>query len=341
MHSLVSSPMLMDPNPPFFTTYKALLDSQPHSSDIDQTVIAEECELPIIDLNCLNGKHHEEQCKRDVKVAASEWGFFQVVNHGISNSILDRLREVQFDVFRQPFQKKASEKLLDFSPENYRWGTPRPTSLKQLSWSEAYHVPLPPSTDVTKASPRHIIEEFSTAMLRLAHQLVGILAEGLGGYDGTYIKENCTRNTCYLRLNRYPPCPVKTGVFGLIPHTDSSFLTIVRQDQVGGLQLMKDGRWITVKPNLDALIVNIGDLFQAWSNGVYKSVEHRVMSNPQLERFSVAYFLCPSYDTVIRSYAEPAIYTKFSFGEYKQQVQEDVRRTGHKVGLSRFLAQSA
>lgn len=98
-------------------------------------------------------------------------------------------------------------------------------------------------------------------MSRLAHQLVGILAEGLG-YDGTYIKENCTCDTCYLRLNHYPPCPVKTGIHGLIPHTDSSFLTIVCQDQVGGLQLMKDDRWITVKPNLDALIVNIGDLFQ-------------------------------------------------------------------------------
>ncbi|XP_008803234.3 gibberellin 2-beta-dioxygenase 8-like [Phoenix dactylifera] len=334
------SAVLMDPNPPFLATYKALFDSrQPQQSDTDQMGAAEEYELPVIDLSHLNGKPKEEQCKRDIMAAASEWGFFQVVNHGVSSGVMDRLREVQVGVFRRPFEKKASEKLPDFSPENYRWGTPTPTSLEQLSWSEAYHIPLAPSTGVAKASTRHIMEEFSTAMSRLAHQLVVILARGLG-CDGTYIKENCTCNTCYLRLNRYPPCPVKNGVFGLIPHTDSSFLTIVRQDQVGGLQLMKDGSWITVKPNLNALIVNIGDLFQAWSNGVYKSVEHRVMSNPQLERFSVAYFLCPSYDTVIQSHAEPAIYREFSFGEYKQQVREDVRRTGHKVGLSRFLAQS-
>lgn len=330
----------MEPNPPFLTTYKALFDSQPQPSDTDPTAATEECELPVIDLSHLNGETMAEQCKRDIMAAASDWGFFQVVNHGVSSHILNRLREVQVNVFRQPFEKKASEKLLDFSPDSYRWGSPRPTSLKQLSWSEAYHIPLTPAAGVTKASTRHVIEEFSTAMSRLAHRLVRILAEELG-YDGTYIKENCTCNTSFLRLNRYPPCPVKKVVFGLVPHTDSSFLTIVRQDQVVGLQLMKEGRWITVKPNLDALMVNIGDLFQAWSNGVYKSVEHRVMSNPQLERFSVAYFLCPSFDTVIQSHAKPAIYRKFSFGEYKQQVEKDVRLTGHKVGLARFLAQSA
>lgn len=78
---------------------------------------------------------------------------------------------------------------------------------------------------------------------------------------------------------------------------------------------------------------------QAWSNGKYKSVEHRVMSNPKLDRYSVAYFLCPSYDTMIESdAAEPSLYRKFTFREYRQQVQNDVKMTGHKVGLPRFLA---
>ena len=63
-------------------------------------------------------------------------------------------------------------------------------------------------------------------------------------------------------MNRYPPCPLASKVFGLVPHTDSDFLTILFQDQVGGLQLLKDGKWIKVKPNPQALIINIGDLFQ-------------------------------------------------------------------------------
>ncbi|KAF6137458.1 hypothetical protein GIB67_009934 [Kingdonia uniflora] len=157
------------------------------------------------------------------------------------------------------------------------------------------------------------------------------------GHISSFFAENCLPNTCYLRLNRYPPCPISSEVFGLMPHTDSDFLTILYQDQVGGLQLVKDKKWITVKPNPDALIINIGDLFQAWSNGIYKSVEHRVITNKQVERFSVAYFCCPSYDTMIESCKEPSIYRKFSFGEFRQQVQHDVRTIGYKVGLPRFL----
>ena len=70
---------------------------------------------------------------------------------------------------------------------------------------------------------------------------------------------------------------------------------------------------------------------------MYKSVEHRVVANPKVERFSTAYFLCPSFDTVVESCSEPSVYRKFSFREFRQQVQEDVTNLGFKVGLSRFL----
>ena len=69
---------------------------------------------------------------------------------------------------------------------------------------------------------------------------------------------------------------------------------------------------------------------------MYKSVEHRVMAN-KVERYSVAYFLCPSNDSLIGSSREPSIYRDFTFREYRMQVQEDVKKIGHKVGLSRFL----
>ncbi|XP_065009480.1 gibberellin 2-beta-dioxygenase 8-like [Musa acuminata AAA Group] len=327
------SATVMDSNPPFVATYKSLFSSRASMND-EAELLAVECDLPLVDLSRLNSKLEAKQCKQDIITAATEWGFFQIVNHGVSNSLLARLRRQQVKMFRQPFKKKV----LDFSDDSYRWGTPTATSLKQLSWSEAYHIPVSSANKLARTSTnRCVIEEFSAAMAQLANQLVDTLAEGLGR-DGTYIKENCTRNSCYLRLNHYPSCPLPGEVFGLVPHTDSDFLTILCQDTVCGLQLNKAGRWVTVKPNPNALIVNIGDLFQAWSNGLYKSVEHRVMSNPHLERFSVAYFVCPSKETLIQSSALPAIYRKFSFGEYRLQVQQDVRLTGHKVGLTRFLA---
>ena len=105
------------------------------------------------------------------------------------------------------------------------------------------------------------MEQFAAKVSSLAQKLAEILAEEMG-HKSTFFQENCLSSTCYLRMNRYPPCPVPSEVFGLMPHTDSDFLTILHQDQVGGLQLVKDDTWIAVKPNLEALIVNIGDLFQ-------------------------------------------------------------------------------
>ncbi|CAN1319052.1 Gibberellin 2-beta-dioxygenase 8 [Linum perenne] len=180
------------------------------------------------------------------------------------------------------------------------------------------------------------IEQFATTVADLAQKLAQILAERVGR-KSSFFKENCLASSCYLRMNRYPPCPMPTEVFGLMPHTDSDFLTILHQDQVGGLQLVRDGKWFAVKPNPRALIINIGDLFQAWSNDVYKSVVHRVVTNPQVERFSTAYFFCPSYDTKIESDCEPSVYKKFTFREYRTQVQIDVEKLGYKIGLPHYL----
>ena len=108
------------------------------------------------------------------------------------------------------------------------------------------------------------MKQFATKVSELAQNLVKILANELSNNEEStsFFEENCLPSTCYLRMNRYPPCPKYSQVFGLMPHTDSDFLTILYQDQVGGLQLVKDGKWIAVKPNPKALIVNIGDLFQ-------------------------------------------------------------------------------
>jgi gibberellin 2-oxidase len=106
-------------------------------------------------------------------------------------------------------------------------------------------------------------------MSKLAGTLARVLAEEarprpcLPAGGGERFPEGCDETTCFLRLNRYPPCPIAADAFGLVPHTDSDFLTVLCQDQqVGGLQLMKGGRWVAVKPIPGALIVNIGDLFQ-------------------------------------------------------------------------------
>ena len=113
------------------------------------------------------------------------------------------------------------------------------------------------------------MEGFANIASEIAKTLVEILHQNLGSTKPTYFHENCPPSSSYLRLNRYPPilCPDHSSsklIFGLIPHTDTDFMSVVRQDQIGGLQLLRDGRWFGVKPNPEALIINIGDLFQVY-----------------------------------------------------------------------------
>lgn len=98
-----------------------------------------------------------------------------------------------------------------------------------------------------------------------------ILAENLD-VSSTYFQENCLPETNYLRMNRYPPCPFYSEVFGILPHTDSCFVNVLIQDQIGGLQLRVNGEWISVKPHPEALLINLGDLFQVCSYELVKIV---------------------------------------------------------------------
>ncbi|KAI6706199.1 hypothetical protein NL676_009161 [Syzygium grande] len=302
-------------------------------------VTPQECELPVTDLSALSSECEADRrsCAEATRRAATEWGVFQVVNHGIRSELLGEMRREQVKLFETPFQTKAYSGLLNNS---YRRGTPTAISPAQFSWSEAVHVPLikipDPSCYGQFISIRGLMMELAATMSRLARMLAGVLSENLGHRGCRAFNEICHESTCFLRVNHYPLCPLPPEMFGLVPHADGDFLTILHQDQVGGLQLLKDSRWVAVKPNRDALIVNIGDLLQAWSNDEYSSVEHEVTTNGEVERYSVAYSLCPSYYSQIGSCGEPAVYRKFTFGEYLKQVQEDIKRTGRKVGLPRF-----
>lgn len=137
----------MDSDPPFHETYKTLFDTTKPLNN-DWLAAVEELELPSIDLSRLSlDSPEKERCKNDIARAANEWGFFQVVNHGISRDVLEKMRDEQVKVFKQPFQHKCREvKFMKESAGSYRWGTPTATCLSQLSWSEAFHIPM---TDIS------------------------------------------------------------------------------------------------------------------------------------------------------------------------------------------------
>ncbi|KAG6600809.1 Gibberellin 2-beta-dioxygenase 6, partial [Cucurbita argyrosperma subsp. sororia] len=334
---------MTDSNPPLFHQYELLLQSKAQLQLLNNgnqqiNSVMEECQLPLIDLTGLESSNEKERraCSREIFGASAEWGFFQVINHGIRTELLSRMSKEQMKLFGVPFEKKSTSGILDHS---YRWGTPTATHPNQFSWSEAFHIPL---TKVSEAACygefinlREVMEELATAMSKLARSLAGVLVECLG-HRKEIFDDICHESTCFLRLNHYPICPFPGDVSGLVPHTDSDFLTILHQDRSGGLQLMKGSQWVAVKPNPEALVVNIGDLLQAWSNDTYKSVKHRVVANSMRERYSIAYFLCPSYHSPIGSCRQPSPYRHFTFAEYRKQVRDDVEKIGYKIGLSKF-----
>lgn len=137
---------MLQSNPPLLQHYGALV-RQPTEfpalvcNEPKNGVVMEECQLPLIDLNDLNRDNEREKlaCCEAICRASLEWGFFQVVNHGISPELLRRMRREQVKLFQTPFEKKTTCGLLNNS---YRWGTPTATSPKQFSWSEAFHIPL-------------------------------------------------------------------------------------------------------------------------------------------------------------------------------------------------------
>lgn len=136
--------------PPLVTSYQALLrNNDLHNSTSlknENNIIVQEIDLPLIDLCNLQSENRENRilCAKEIIGAASEWGFFQVLNHGISLELLEKIKREQVKLFRLPFEKKVSSGVLN---DSYRWGNPTATSASQFSWSEAFHVPLEKISD--------------------------------------------------------------------------------------------------------------------------------------------------------------------------------------------------
>ncbi|CAA0834399.1 2-oxoglutarate (2OG) and Fe(II)-dependent oxygenase superfamily protein [Striga hermonthica] len=268
----------------------------------------EAASIPVIDLDpALRGP-----TMRLVDEACREWGFFQVVNHGIRPELMDRAREVWREFFRLPMEVKQSYANSPATYEGYgsRLGVQKGAV---LDWSDYYYLHyLPPDLrDFAKwpALPvelREVIDEYSREIVKLGGVLLKILSLNLG-LNEDYLPEAFGGEDvgACLRVNLYPKCPQPDLTLGLSSHSDPGGMTFLLPDEnVPGLQVRRGDGWVTVKPAPHAFIVNIGDQLQVLSNAIYKSVEHRVIVNSNQERISLAYFYNPKGNLLIQPVKE-------------------------------------
>ncbi|KAF2285628.1 hypothetical protein GH714_006044 [Hevea brasiliensis] len=311
--------------------------AQAQSSDLDDIAkesIQEYDPIPLIDLQCLNLDELGEACKH--------WGLFRLVNHGIPLTLLRQLQDHSKKIFSLSFESK--EALVISSPMSYFWGTPALTpsgdSLSRgpqnINWVEGFNVPLGQlsqfqAEDPTIDSFRLLLEEYGRHLARIASTIFQAMVNTLN-LNPEQSKSYLSESTGFIRVYRYPQCFVANETWGMEAHTDSSVLSILNQEQVGGFEHFKDDKWFQIEPIPDTLILNLGDMLQAISNDEYKSVKHRVKPNKYGERYSICYFVFPAEGSVIQS----SKYKPFTYSDFQAQVQQDIKTIGFKVGLERF-----
>lgn len=155
----------------------------------------------------------------------------------------------------------------------------------------------------------------------LAQKLLRIISEGLS-LPSSYIEEAVGEVYQNITISYYPPCPQPELALGLQAHSDMGAITLLVQDEVEGLEVFKDGKWVTVQPLSDAIVVILADQTEIISNGEYVSAQHRAIVNAHQPRLSVATFYDPSKTRKISPASElvteysPLRYHGVMYGDY-------------------------
>nr|GEV08410.1 2-oxoglutarate-dependent dioxygenase DAO-like [Tanacetum cinerariifolium] len=249
--------------------------------------MADKCSIPVIDLQNLPNQLPE------VISACENWGCFRLINH---HEILST--KLMFDM------KTGVRSLLDLPVEIKRRNSNviagsgyMAPSVKNPLYEALGLYDMSKSGDVERfceeldATPhqREIIMRYAEAVDELFIRIARNLAEGLG----VKVDIGFENWPCQFRINKYNFTPESVGSPGVQLHADSGFLTILQDDEgVGGLEVMdKSGKFITVHPWPNTLLVNLGDMATLWSNGRFCNVKHRVLCKEAKIRVSIASFL--------------------------------------------------
>lgn len=308
-------------------------------------------EMPILDLTALNNGGDLKPVAEKMRHACVTTGFFYVANHGIPENIVSGVFEATRRYFDLPIEQRMPHRM----DEKYRRGfmpqgiNQHPGFAPDLKESYEIGVDLPVTDpDVAADLPLHgpnrwpadcpWLREASEAYFEqaqaLGRRLLKVCAVSLDMPED-YFLQFCTKPMVQMRLFHYPPQEPMSDekAFGVAPHTDYGMVTLLLQDPIGGLELKKrDGEWVSAPYVPGTLVINIGDLFQRWTNDVYASNQHRVVNRTGKERYSIPMFFNLDYRTLIsclptcQSADNPPKYQPITSGDYLLSRFRDVQK---------------
>lgn len=297
-------------------------------------------EMPVLDLRKAESEAGIEQLGRELRSACLGMGFAYLANHGIPSSLTDSVFEASRRFFAQPDAAKAQVKRDPFHRGHVAAGLNQHPGYKADSkehYEFARDLPLD-HPDVLAGLPMHgpnlwpadgdwlkdACEQYLAAVLDVGQRLLPVFAASLG-LERDFFAQHFREPMVIARLLYYPPQPPLSpeDAFGLAPHTDYGAITLLAQDPLGGLELKtRSGEWVSAPHIEDTLVMNLGDLFRAWTNDLYVSNPHRVVNRTGRERYSIPVFFNPAFRSVIsciptcRSEVNPPRYEPVTAGEY-------------------------
>ncbi|GMI66448.1 DOWNY MILDEW RESISTANT 6 [Hibiscus trionum] len=286
-------------------------------------IVPLEKSIPVIDLQ----RNDRDESIRQILKAGKEFGFFQIINHGVSKDLMDETMNVGEEFHAMSGSDKERECLKDpnGSCKVYTSSYLYPREDVHL-WRDALIHPCRPLDQHIQFWPekptryREVVGAYSVELWKLSCRILELICEGLG-LSIDYLSNELSEAPKII-FNHYPPCPEPSLTLGLRKHRDPNIITILHQGQVFGLQVFKDGRWIGVEPVHHAFVVNIGSLLQIISNGKLNASEHRVVTNSRDARTTISFLVYPGDQTLVGpakalvNARNPTIYKDFKFLDF-------------------------
>ncbi|XP_054779517.1 2-oxoglutarate-dependent dioxygenase DAO-like [Prosopis cineraria] len=295
--------------------------------------------VPVIDL-----EEAGDNLKKKLREACEEWGCFRLTNHPIDSSLMAEMKKVVRSLLDLPVEIKMRNTEQVIAGSGYMAPSSKNPLYEGLGlYDMASSHAVQAFCSQLDASPHQakVIETYGKAIHELLMDVSEKMAESLDLEKGDrYFKEW----PCQFRINKYSFTPDTIGSSGVQIHTDSSFLTILQDDEhVGGLQVMnKSGSFVDVPPCPGSLFAILGDIAHVWSNGRFGNVKHRVECKEASVRVSIASFLLgpkegdiEAPEELVDSDHHPHLFLPFSYEHYRKLRISQEMHAGEALALVR------